>query len=81
MNQSLMPYRGNRTLLDALCLFLAALLVGCGRETTGLPEPAAGDAGENAEKQPEAASAPAPLKQPDAGQEPWHQDDCSWRCW
>ncbi len=33
MNQSLMLYRGNRALLGVLYLFLAVLLVGCGRET------------------------------------------------
>ena len=33
MNKSLMLYRGNRALLGVLYLFLAVLLVGCGRET------------------------------------------------
>ena len=32
MNQSLMSYRGNRAFLGALCLLLAVILVGCGKE-------------------------------------------------
>lgn len=70
MNQSPMPYRGNRTLLGVLCLFLAMLLVGCGQQTGSRQSPA-GDAAENVEKQSEAApgdsqseatSTSAPLK-------------------
>ena len=54
MNQSLMPYHGNRPLLGALCLLLAALLVGCGQET-GSRERASGDASEDSQKQSQAA--------------------------
>jgi len=54
MNQSLMPYRGNRALLGTLCLLLAALLVGCGQET-GSRETATGDASKDSEKQSQAA--------------------------
>ena len=70
MNQSLMRHEINRAPVCVLCLFLAALLVGCGQET-GSRGPAARDAAENAEKQwqaapggsqPETASMSAPLQ-------------------
>jgi thiosulfate dehydrogenase len=70
MNQALIRHDINRALVWVLCLFLAALLVGCGQETRSR-QPAAGDTVESAEKQsqagpggsqPEAASTSAPLK-------------------
>ena len=54
MNQSLMSYRGNRAFLGALCLLLAVILVGCGKET-GSGETATGDSGQD----PKRASVPA----------------------
>ena len=67
MNESLMPYCGNRALLGALCLLLAALLVGCGQET-GPGETATGDVRQDAKSPPEPASGNArPETSPTAG--------------
>jgi len=65
MNQSLMPYRGNRALLSAFCLLLWAILVGCGQET-GSRETATNVKMRSppgiGESQPEAASTADPLE-------------------
>ena len=67
MNQSLMPNHDNQALLGALCLLLAALLVGCGQET-GPGETATGDAGQNAKRPSDPASGNArPETSPTAG--------------
>ncbi len=59
MYQTLMSHRGNRALLGAHCLLLAALLVGCGQETRPRGT-ATGDASEDLEKQSQAAPDDSP---------------------